>query len=136
MILNNNIESPYNKFPTEGPVPIISKSIVKSKLSNKFSEINEIDIKSNFDKFKTNFKNQASNLSLIKDDENTLHKPEYNNTTNLYNNHLINDKENSGYQTKLNNNTFGNTSKSNPINLTHNRIQSSKVNHKRNDNQM
>ena len=54
MMLNNNIDTPYNKFPPEGPVPIISKSIVKSKLSNKFSEINELDIKKNFDKFKAN----------------------------------------------------------------------------------
>ncbi len=56
------MEEPYTKFPPEGPVPIISKSIVKSKLSNKFSEINEIDIKSNFDKFRANVgNNQESN---------------------------------------------------------------------------
>ncbi len=39
MMLNNYLELPYNKFPLEGAVPIISKSIVKSKLSNKFHEI-------------------------------------------------------------------------------------------------
>ena len=65
MILNNKMEAPYTKFPPEGPVPIISKSIVKSKLSNKFSEINEIDIKSNFDRFRSNVSNQESNRHLM-----------------------------------------------------------------------
>ena len=32
----------YNKFAPEGQIPIISKSIVKSKLSKKFNEIMEI----------------------------------------------------------------------------------------------
>jgi hypothetical protein len=35
-------ESPYNKFAPEGSIPIISKSIVKSKLSNKFNQIMEL----------------------------------------------------------------------------------------------
>jgi len=39
MILNNKFESPYNKFAPEGAVPIISKALVKSRLSNKFFEI-------------------------------------------------------------------------------------------------
>lgn len=37
MIINNNFEEPYNKFPPEGSVPILSKTIIKSKLSSKFS---------------------------------------------------------------------------------------------------
>ena len=36
MILNNFFEEPYNKFAPEGPLPILSKTIVKSKLSPKF----------------------------------------------------------------------------------------------------
>ena len=36
MILNNYYEEPYNKFAPEGPLPILSKTIVKSKLSPKF----------------------------------------------------------------------------------------------------
>ena len=47
MLLNNKIESPYNKFAQEGPVPIISKSLVKSKLSNKFYEMTSNQFKEN-----------------------------------------------------------------------------------------
>ena len=36
MILNNRFEEPYNKFPGDGPIPLLSKPIVKSKLSKKF----------------------------------------------------------------------------------------------------
>lgn len=39
MLLNDKIDSPYNKFAPEGSIPIISKSFVKSKLSNKFYEM-------------------------------------------------------------------------------------------------
>jgi len=35
MILNNRFEEPYNKFPGDGPIPLLSKPIVKSKLSKK-----------------------------------------------------------------------------------------------------
>jgi hypothetical protein len=38
MVLNNKFEAPYNKFAPEGSVPIISKALVKSRLSNKFFE--------------------------------------------------------------------------------------------------
>ena len=36
MILNNRFEEPYNKFASEGPIPVLSKTLVKSRLSNKF----------------------------------------------------------------------------------------------------
>ena len=39
MILNNSFEEPYNKFPPEQHVPILSKSVVKSKLSGKFNNV-------------------------------------------------------------------------------------------------
>ncbi len=39
MLLNNKLQSPYDKFAPEGSIPIISKSFVKSKLSNKFYEL-------------------------------------------------------------------------------------------------
>ena len=42
MIINNHFEDPYNKFAPDGSIPIISKSIVKSKLSNKFNQIMEL----------------------------------------------------------------------------------------------
>lgn len=37
-ILNDRYEEPYNKFPTEGSIPLLSKSVVISKLSKKFWE--------------------------------------------------------------------------------------------------
>ena len=36
MIINNRYEEPYNKFPNDGPIPLLSKPIVISKLSKKF----------------------------------------------------------------------------------------------------
>jgi len=39
MILNNYFEEPFNKFPPDGNIPILSKSLVKSKLSSKFELI-------------------------------------------------------------------------------------------------
>ena len=36
MIINNRYEEPYNKFPEDGPIPLLSKPIVISKLSKKF----------------------------------------------------------------------------------------------------
>jgi exonuclease VII large subunit len=36
MIINKHFEEPYNKFAPEGPIPVLSKTIVKSRLSNKF----------------------------------------------------------------------------------------------------
>jgi hypothetical protein len=35
-VLNEHFESPYNKFPPEGAVPMINKTLVKAKLSQKF----------------------------------------------------------------------------------------------------
>ena len=37
-VLNEHFEEPYNKFPPEGSVPILNKTLVKSKLSKKFFE--------------------------------------------------------------------------------------------------
>ena len=36
MIINNRFEEPYNKFPKDGPIPLLSKPIVISKLSKRF----------------------------------------------------------------------------------------------------
>ena len=36
MIMNNRYEEPYNKFPEDGPIPLLSKPLVVSKLSKKF----------------------------------------------------------------------------------------------------
>ena len=36
MTINNRFEEPYNKFPKDGPLLLLSKPIVISKLSKKF----------------------------------------------------------------------------------------------------
>ena len=36
MLINSRIEEPYNKNPNDGPLPILSKTLVKSKLTYKF----------------------------------------------------------------------------------------------------
>ena len=36
MVINNRFEEPYNKFPQDGPIPLLSKPIVISKLSKRF----------------------------------------------------------------------------------------------------
>lgn len=38
MIINQRIEEPYKKFPPSGPLPQLSKTLVKSKLTKKFWE--------------------------------------------------------------------------------------------------
>ena len=38
MLINRRIEEPYNKNPNDGPLQILSKTLVKSKLSKKFWE--------------------------------------------------------------------------------------------------
>jgi hypothetical protein len=36
MLINKRIEEPYSRLPPEGPLPILSKTLIKSKLSPKF----------------------------------------------------------------------------------------------------
>ena len=36
MIINNIFEDPYNKFPSSAPIPLLSRPLVKSKLTKKF----------------------------------------------------------------------------------------------------
>ena len=47
MVLNNSFEAPYNKFSPEGAVPIISKALVKARLSSKFYEVTSNDFNEN-----------------------------------------------------------------------------------------
>jgi len=65
MILNNSFEDPYNKFAPEGPLPIISKSLAKAKLTKKFSQITDLDTPENYDKL-NNLLNQQENSKIIK----------------------------------------------------------------------
>ncbi len=58
MLLNNKLESPYDKFAPEGSIPIISKSLVKSKLSNKFYELTSNELS------ELNSQNLPNNLTI------------------------------------------------------------------------
>jgi hypothetical protein len=41
MLINNRIEEPYNRLPPDGPLPIISKTLAKSKLTPKFWKLTQ-----------------------------------------------------------------------------------------------
>lgn len=84
MMFNNILEEPYNKFAPDASIPIISKSLVKSKLSNKFHEFME-----NLNNYQENVENNIhiQNSNQINDEEFKLKKElkkNSNNTKNLY----------------------------------------------------
>ena len=74
MILNNRFEEPYNKFAPDGPIPILSKTLVKSRLSNKFwkctqklyEQINNQENEDNYieENNDNNFENEEQNERL------------------------------------------------------------------------
>ena len=74
MILNKRFEEPYNKFAPDGPIPILSKTIVKSRLSNKFwkctqklyEQINNQENEDNYieENNDNNFENEEQNEKL------------------------------------------------------------------------
>ena len=74
MILNNRFEEPYNKFAPDGPIPILSKTLVKSRLSNKFwkctqklyEQINNQENEDNYieENNDNNFENEEQNEKL------------------------------------------------------------------------
>lgn len=41
MLVNNRIEEPYNRLPPDGPLPILSKTLTKSKLTPKFWKLTQ-----------------------------------------------------------------------------------------------
>ena len=36
MLINNRVEEPYSRLPPDGPLPILSKALVRSQLTQKF----------------------------------------------------------------------------------------------------
>ena len=92
MILNNRYEEPYNKFPKDGPIPLLSKSIVKSKLSKKFWLYSQYL--------------QNENLINNEDDFSSLDNYNINNNDNEENNNININNNNKEYQQKnyINNN--------------------------------
>jgi len=70
MIINNHFESPYNKFAPEGSIPIISKSIVKSKLSKKFNEI--MELAANYGENQKDLENQDQQANYLENNCNQI----------------------------------------------------------------
>ena len=76
MIINKRFEEPYTKFAPDGPIPVLSKTLVKSRLSTKFwnntqklyDEINQENDIENYDINNLNINND--NLNGIKKYEN------------------------------------------------------------------
>jgi len=76
MLINKRLEEPYSRLPDDGPLPILSKTVIKSKLSSKFWEKtkyiyepnaknnNNLPIEQRLKRPKTNVrKNKNKNLS-------------------------------------------------------------------------
>ena len=75
MILNNKFELPFSKFANEGPLPTISKVLVKTKLSKKIFEIsteeteNQFDVMNNMSKATDTIKNKLIKFCESEDSE-------------------------------------------------------------------
>jgi len=98
-ILNEHFEEPYNKFPPEGNVPILNKSLVKSRLSKKFFEESiKIQNEEQLKQIIEENKNYNSGNNSINIDSNI----DSNNISSNHNNNKLRFK---------NNNEFNNTKK-------------------------
>ena len=76
MLINKRIEEPYNRLPPDGPLPILSKTLTKSKLTPKFWKLTQNlydnnliapQEQNNENLIKNNFVNISSNITKTKD---------------------------------------------------------------------
>ena len=67
MILNNRFEEPYNKFAPEGPIPVLSKTLVKSRLSSKFWKATQriYDAVNNVNNYEDEMYQQPPNMNMM-----------------------------------------------------------------------
>jgi hypothetical protein len=75
MVLNNKLGSPYNKFADDNSIPLLSKSLVKSMLSDKFQEISLSECEENLNKFLLEHvmdKYDLHRISKLKENKNLL----------------------------------------------------------------
>ena len=124
MLINNRIEEPYCRLPPEGPLPILSKILVRSKLTQKFFKYTKYIFEPN--------SIPPDRLSLLKNKENydknhnhniITKKPENNKFNNKNrNSNLKRSKSNDfkgnnlkylDYQKKINNDNFNTFKKDN-----------------------
>lgn len=81
MLFNNKIENPYDKFPPEGSIPIVSKILVKSRLSNKFHEFMENMNNFDYQDLDRNIKNKNNKENLLTPNKSEERLHILNNTT-------------------------------------------------------
>ena len=113
MILNNRFEEPYNKFPNDGPIPLLSKPVVKSKLSKKFwlysQYLESQNLLNSADEFSS-----SGNLNNINDDEENINNINYmnNNERNINNSkYKINYRRPKTSEIKIKNNNYNSKKK-------------------------
>ena len=117
MILNNRFEEPYNKFPGDGPIQLLSKPIVKSKLSKKFwlysqylesqnliNKEEEIFNDNNEEEYSNNYINNEQSIKIKYKRPKTVN---YKKTVNIKNN-IKNNIGNKSIKKKNKNNIFKN----------------------------
>lgn len=91
MILNNRFEEPYSRFAPESSLPLLSKTLVKSRLSNKFwkctekiyddTNVNKNKQIQNEDNNNTNSTNINTNINNINNNKTQITKKQTNNET-------------------------------------------------------
>jgi septin family protein len=91
MILNNRFEEPYSRFAPESSLPLLSKTLVKSRLSNKFwkctekiyddTNVNKNKQIQNEDNNNTNSTNTNINTNNINNNKTQITKKQTNNET-------------------------------------------------------
>jgi uncharacterized protein YpbB len=67
-ILNNKLTEPYNKFANDHQVPLLSKTLVKSQISDKFLEISLNGYENNLEDFSSKILNQQFYRKINIDD--------------------------------------------------------------------
>ena len=70
MLINDKLEDPYNKMPKDGPLPILPKTLIKSKLSKEFWIKTKYIYDPKYHQNKQNEKDNLKNDKLSSCDEN------------------------------------------------------------------
>ena len=89
MVINNKFEEPYNKLAPDCPIPLVSKTLIKSRLSKKFEQVIIKEVENKYDNF-INYVNQ--NQVVLKPSEklllNSNKSPKSTKTPNISSNKL------------------------------------------------
>ena len=93
MIINNQFESPYNKFPPQDSLPILSRPLVNSRLTDKFWKTTKYIFEKTLKEDFTNKNYDIKNKNNIKD-KNIKSDELTNNKNNINNNEDINKEKN------------------------------------------